>query len=61
MREYMENGAQLGWLIEPERRAVEIFRPNHEPQIRDNATTVEGEGPVTGFTLHLRHVWEPWE
>jgi Uma2 family endonuclease len=27
MSEYMENGAQLGWLINPEAKQVEIYRP----------------------------------
>jgi Uma2 family endonuclease len=27
MREWLANGAQLGWLIDPERRSVEIYRP----------------------------------
>ena len=60
MHEYMDNAAQLGWLIDPEHRAVEIFRPNHEPQIRDDATTIEGEGPIAGFVLDLQPVWEPF-
>ena len=27
MEEWMANGAQLGWLIEPEKRTVYVFRP----------------------------------
>jgi Uma2 family endonuclease len=26
MEEWIANGAQLGWLIDPERRAVEVYR-----------------------------------
>ena len=59
MREWIENGAQLAWLIDPERRAVEIYRPGAEPETREDATSVEGEGPVAGFTLDLGPVWEP--
>jgi len=59
MREYMENGAQLGWLINPEKRSVMIYRVNGEPEIRIGIDSIEGEGPVTGFQLDLRYIWEP--
>jgi len=59
MREWVANGAQLAWLIDPERRAVEIYRPGHEPETLENAVSVAGEGPVSGFTLDLRRVWDP--
>jgi len=59
MREYIDNGAQLGWLIDPSREAVEIFRPGAEIEIREHIEGIEGEGPVTGFVLDLRPVWNP--
>lgn len=59
MREWIDNGAQLGWLIDPERRAVEIFRADREPEVREDITSVEGEGPVAGFVLDLVPVWDP--
>jgi Uma2 family endonuclease len=59
MREWIENGAQLAWLIDPERRAVEIYRPGADAETRPEAQSIEGEGPVAGFTLDLRPVWEP--
>jgi Uma2 family endonuclease len=60
MREYIENGAQLGWLIDPERTAVEIFRPNLEAEVREDVMSIEGEGPVAGFVLNLELIWNPW-
>ena len=39
MSEWIANGAQLGWLIEAGRRAVEIHRPDLEPEIRTDAST----------------------
>lgn len=59
MREYIENGAQLGWLIDPEARAVEIYRSGREPERIEGADVLRGEGPVEGFTLDLRTVWDP--
>ncbi len=32
MREYIENGVKLGWLIDPLKRSVLIYRPGVEPE-----------------------------
>ena len=60
MREYIANGAQLGWLIDPQNRTVEIYRPNQEPELREGIHAIAGEGPVAGFVLDLRSVWDPF-
>ena len=60
MREYIANGAQLGWLIDPQTRTVEIYRPDREPESLQSPDSVAGEGPVAGFVLHLRSVWDPF-
>ena len=59
MREYLANGSQLGWLIDPERRSVTIYRPQAEPETRADLQSIEGEGPVAGFVLDLSPVWDP--
>lgn len=59
MTEYMENGAQLGWLIDPEARSVSIYRPGQDVETRSEIETATGEGPVAGFVLDLRPVWNP--
>jgi Uma2 family endonuclease len=59
MREYMSNGAQLGWLINPETRVVEVYRSAREPEILTGISSVKGEGPVAGFILDLTRIWDP--
>ena len=59
MREWVENGAKLAWLVDPERRAVEIYRPGREAETLIAPESVAGEGCVEGFVLDLRPVWEP--
>ncbi|MGI8741321.1 MAG: Uma2 family endonuclease [Bryobacteraceae bacterium] len=59
MREWIANGAQLAWLIDPERRAIEIYRPDREPETSENALRVTGEGQLQGFVLNLALVWDP--
>ncbi len=59
LQEYIEQGAQLGWLIDPQNKTVEIYRPNGEVSVLSNLEKLEGEGPVAGFTLDLKYVWDP--
>ena len=59
MLEWVENGAELAWLVDPERRVVEVYRAGREPETVSGTEFVEGEGGVTGFRLGLARVWEP--
>ncbi len=61
MLEYIANGTQLGWLIDPFKRSVTVYRPNHEPETQTGITSIAGEDPVAGFVLDLTEVWEPLE
>ncbi|KOR33895.1 MULTISPECIES: Uma2 family endonuclease [Planktothricoides] len=57
MQEYMDNGANLGWLIDPQNRQVEIYRPGLEVEVLANPTELSGEEVLPGFVLNLRRVW----
>jgi len=57
MLEWIANGVELGWLIDPRKRAVTIYRPNRELEVLTGVAEVAGEGPVEGFTLDLPSVW----
>lgn len=57
MLEYMENGARLGWLIDPQNRKVEVYRVGLEVEVLSNPAELSGEEVVPGFVLNLRRVW----
>jgi len=57
MREYMENGARLGWLIDRKNKKVEIYRQGQEVEVLDNPSTSSGEAVLPGFVLDLTEVW----
>ena len=59
MQEWIDNGAQLAWLLDPETRGVEIYRPERDVQILTDPAIVIGDGPVAGFVLDLAPVWNP--
>ncbi|MFM7268697.1 MAG: Uma2 family endonuclease, partial [Cyanobium sp.] len=65
---YQANGAQLGWLLFPEQRAVEIWpaRPTAgasagaapAPQRLENTLRLEGGDVLPGLVLELEGIWE---
>jgi len=58
MLEWMENWANLAWLIDPDNLTVYVYRrglENAEKLV--GIRTVEGEGPVAGFRLNLDDIW----
>ena len=60
---YQANGAQLGWLLFPEQRAVEIWPARPEageataPQRLENATRLDGGDVLPGLVLELQEIW----
>ena len=56
MAEYIENGVRLGWLIDPYKKQVHIYRKNGEIEILDEPKTVSGEDVLAGFELDLAEI-----
>jgi Uma2 family endonuclease len=57
MEEYIANGVRLGWLIDPQRKRVHVYRENGERQILDDPELVSGEDVLRGFELEVRRIW----
>ncbi|MCC5602817.1 Uma2 family endonuclease [Nostoc favosum] len=57
MQEYIDNGTQLGWLIDRKQRRVFIYRPNIAVEQLDNPKTLNGEPLLLGFVLDLSQIW----
>jgi Uma2 family endonuclease len=55
MEEYIENGAQLGWLIDPIQKKVYTYRPNAEVEELDNPASISGDPLLKGFVLDLKN------
>jgi Uma2 family endonuclease len=60
---YQANGAQLGWLLFPEQRAVEVWPARPEagsasaPQRLENVLRLEGGEVLPGLVLELEEIW----
>lgn len=59
MREYIGNGARLGWLIDPEKRKGHIYGPDEPARVLENLTEVSGDPVLEDFVLDLKPIWEP--
>lgn len=57
MREYIENGVKLGWLIDPKNRKVYIYRANGEVEILKNPEKLSGEDVLIGFELNVQDIF----
>jgi Uma2 family endonuclease len=57
MQEYIENGVQLGWLIDRPQRQVFIYRANVSVEQLDNPDHLSGESLLPGFVLDLSKIW----
>jgi Uma2 family endonuclease len=58
MEEYLSNGAQLGWLVDPFDRKVHIYRAGIAVEILNDPETVSGEPLLDGFVLEVRSLWD---
>ena len=61
MTEYILCGTALGWLIDPARHTVVVYRPESDPEELHSPSTVSGDPLLPGFRLTLREVWREAE
>ncbi|NEP03216.1 MAG: Uma2 family endonuclease [Symploca sp. SIO2E9] len=53
MREYLNSGLRLGWLINPQNQQVEIYRQGRDVEIVKFPASLSGEDVLPGFVLDL--------
>jgi Uma2 family endonuclease len=57
MKEYIDNGTKLGWLIDPKTQKVEIYCGDRIVEILESPGTLSGEDVLEGFILDLSTIW----
>lgn len=53
MQEYLANGLRLGWLIDPQGKQVEIYRPQQAVEVVSLPASLSGEDVLPNFVLYL--------
>ena len=51
MERYIANGALLGWLIDPYRRRVHVYRPDTDTEILEDPESVSADPVMPGFVF----------
>jgi Uma2 family endonuclease len=57
MEQWIANGAELAWLIDPQEQSVSIYRAGDSPEVIYHPTSVQGTDPVAGFELVMARIW----
>ena len=60
MQDWIANGAALGWLIDPYKQKLLVYRPEAGTEAV-TGVAIQRSGPVEGFTLDLTEVWRCYE
>ena len=58
LQEYLQNGALLGWLIDPLYRRVYVYRPGVPVERLEKVNAISGDPELPGFVLDLSQVWD---
>jgi len=58
LEEYIANGAQLGWLIDPAARRVYVYRRGEPMQTVERPNTISGEPVLHGLVVDLMPIWK---
>jgi Uma2 family endonuclease len=57
MREYLDNGVQLGWLIDPQEKRIHVYRPQAQVETLESPDSLVGDPLLKGFVLVLQEIW----
>ncbi|UXE58865.1 MAG: Uma2 family endonuclease [Woronichinia naegeliana WA131] len=57
MQEYLENGLQLGWLIDIQNQTVEVYRPQQACEVLQKPILLTGESVLRKFSVSLDFLW----
>ncbi len=58
MKEYLENGIKLGWLINPQLQQVEIYRLAKAVEVVNKPSVLSGENILPKLVIELDFIWQ---
>ena len=54
----MQNGVQLGWLIDPDTEEITVFRPNAKPELLERGERLEGGSLLPRFRVPVAEIFD---
>lgn len=58
MKEWMDNGCRLAWMIDPKKRETIIYRQNGGVEVKTFSDILSGEDVLPGFELDLTKIFK---
>lgn len=55
--DWIDFGAQLGWLVDPQSFSVWVYRPNQEPEHLERPAQLDGGDILPGFSFDFTPIW----
>ena len=55
--DYLRNGVELVWLIDPETRTVTVYRPHEGPRVYHENEELTGEDVLPGFRCRVADIF----
>jgi Uma2 family endonuclease len=56
--EYLDAGGRMVWVVDPERRAVTVFRSINLVRVLHEADTLDGEDVLPGFSCRVAEIFQ---
>lgn len=57
MLDYMRNGVQLGWLIDPQRKRAHVYQPAQPVDTLESPASLTGDPILPGFVFNPQEIW----
>ena len=61
LRDYFSSGAQLAWVIDPERELVEVCHSLTQRRLLGSGAMLDGEQLLPGFQYPVADLFKEWE
>ena len=58
VREYLDAGTRLVWVVERRTRTITVYRPDGTAQLLTAGDTLQGEDVVGGFSVRVEEIFE---
>lgn len=56
-REWMRDGAKVGWMVDPLSKTVYVFRDDGEPEVHVNPSVLEVGPEMPGLVVDFKRIW----
>jgi Uma2 family endonuclease len=60
MKEWIDNGCQLAWMVNPKKRTTTLYRSNGDVVVKPFTEWLDGEDILPGFSINMAAIFSPY-